>query len=193
MRNTAVYIGSLTADTAYETEHFLLRLVRESDADDLLVCYSDPAAQKFFNYDPSTNRNYFHDCTRESILEMICWWRKEFERKSWVRFSIIDKLMQKAIGAVEIYDKFVRENRKYAGWAVVRIDILSSYEKADRIGELLELFNGFYKLFDVDFFVTKAIPEATERINALQIAGYTPFAWNTPNRSHYWGKCAQHE
>jgi RimJ/RimL family protein N-acetyltransferase len=192
MPNTkSTYTGNLTADTVYESEHFLLRLVRESDAVDLLECYSDPAAQKLFNYDPSTNTTYYEGCNEKLILDMIRSWLKEFERKSYIRFAVVDKCSGKAVGTVEIYDKLARENkRKYAGWGVVRIDIISIYETADHIGELLSLFEreNFYELFNVDLFVTKAVPEATERIQALQTAGYSKFNWDAAAREHYWAK-----
>ena len=41
-----IYIGDLTDSSAYESEHFILRLVDENDAEDLLVCYADPKAQQ---------------------------------------------------------------------------------------------------------------------------------------------------
>ena len=40
---------------AFETAHFLLRLVRLEDTEDLLKCYSDPNAQALFNADHCTS------------------------------------------------------------------------------------------------------------------------------------------
>jgi hypothetical protein len=39
----------------YETESFLLRLVEAGDAEDLLKCYSDPAAVALMNSDRCTS------------------------------------------------------------------------------------------------------------------------------------------
>jgi len=190
------YINNLTDTTTYESEHFLLRLVAENDAEDLLACYADPEAQKHFNHDPAANSDYFKACGKQLVLDMIRSWRKEFERKSWVRFSIVDKQRGKAVGTIEMYDKLARENRsKYAGWSVLRIDIASAYEKAECIGELLQLLDAvnFFELFHVNIMLTKAIPEAAERRKALQDAGYTPFGWDEANRKHYWMKEKQPE
>ena len=185
---TMTYISNLTDTITYESKHFLLRLVAEEDAEDLLECYADPEAQKYFNHDPAANGDYFKDCDEQLVLDMIRSWRKEFERKSWVRFSILDKQRGKAVGTIEMYDKLARENRsKYAGWSVLRIDIASAYEKAECIGELLRLFDevNFFELFNVNIILTKAIPQATERRKALQDAGYTPFEWDEANRKCY--------
>ena len=185
------YIGDLTDSSTYESVHFILRLVDENDAEDLLACYADPKAQQYFNHDPGTESDYFRECDKERILECIRSWRKEFERKSWVRFSILDRQENKAVGTVEIYDKLSRENRnKYAGWGVLRIDIASAYEETKYIYELLELFadENFFELFNLNIILTKAISEATERIKALKSAGYTPFEWDEPNRKSYFAK-----
>lgn len=185
------YTGNLTDSTTFESDHFLLRLVAESDAEDLLECYADPEAQKYFNHDPSMNSDYFKGCDKARMLNCIRSWRKEFERKSWVRFSIVDKQRRKAIGTIEMYDKLARENRsKYAGWSVLRIDISAAYETTDYISEILSLFDSvnFFDLFNVNIILTKAIPQATERIQALRNAGYTPFEWDESNRKYYWVK-----
>ena len=175
----------------YETEHFRLRLIAESDAADLLECYADPEAQKYFNSDPGANSDYWQGCDKERVVRCIRSWREAFERKSFIRFSILDQQREKAVGTIEMYDKLARENRsRYAGWSVLRIEIASAYEKATYIGELLNLFDtaNFFGLFNVNLLLTKAIPEATQRIEALQNAGYAPFAWDEPNRKHYWAK-----
>ena len=175
----------------FDTPHFHLRLIEESDAEDLLECYADPEARKYFNNDPGTNSDYWHGCDKERMLECIRSWRKEFERKSWVRFSILDRQREKAVGTIEMYDKLARENRrKYAGWSVLRIEIASAYEKESYLGELLGLFESanFFELFNVDVILTKAIPEAAERVKALRNAGYSPFDWPGPNRRDYYGR-----
>ena len=73
---------------------------------------------------------------------------------------------------------------------MLRIDIASAYEENERIYELLELFDdeNFFELFNLNTILTKAIPEATERIRALKRAGYIPFDWDEPNRKAYFAK-----
>jgi len=185
------YIGNLTDSTTFESGHFRLRLVAESDAEDLLECYADPQAQKYFNNDPHTRNDFWQGCGKERMLQCIRSWREEFERKSFVRFSILDQQRGKAVGTIEMYDKLARENRrKYAGWSMLRIEIASAYETTAHIGELLSLFDtvDFFGLFHVRLILTKAVPEAAQRIEALRNAGYAPFAWDEPNRKHYWAK-----
>jgi len=52
-----------------ETKHFNLRLVKEADAKDLLLCYSDPQVQCIVNNDNCTSD--FKYSTLDEMLECI--------------------------------------------------------------------------------------------------------------------------
>ena len=58
---------------------------------------------------------------------------------------------------------------------ILRLDLCSAYETQDYILELLDLsIENFYEAFGVQQILTKAIPDATERISALRACGFVP-------------------
>jgi hypothetical protein len=62
----------------------------------------------------------------------------------------------------------------YNQYGVLRIDLQSKYEQQAVIEEILEIANeNFYNCFGVDAIVTKAIPQAKERIFALKNKEYS--------------------
>ena len=152
----------------FETQNFTLRLVLENDAEELLTCYSDPKAQEFFNID-----NLPHDCnfnTIEEVQECIEYWLMEYSQEAYIRFCIVDKSTNKAIGTIEMFGK-VGKYKTDPG--ILRIDIASDYEKTAYLKELLLIcVENFYSLFGVNAIVTKAIPKAVNRLEALQEAGF---------------------
>jgi len=164
----------------YETEHFTLRLVNLEDAKDLLICYSDPQAQRFFNVD-----NFPTDCVYDTIDEMsrcIKFWLAEYADEMYVRFSLVDKKSQKAIGTVEMFGA-VGKYKSDPG--VLRIDIASPYENKSFLKEILNVCaEEFYELFKVRTIATKAIPEAAERVMALREMGFCEGDFN--ERVHYY-------
>lgn len=163
----------------YESETFLLRLVSMDDAEDLMECYDDPDAQKFFNSDGGPGS--FHYSPLSEMQRCIASWLKEYKRKYYVRFSIIDKQKGKVVGTVEMFPEL----------SVLRIDILSLYEDEEHLSELLILSNSFFYDFKIDKIITKAIPEAEHRINALTQNGYKPYPKSSNwNRECYYIKRA---
>jgi len=157
-----------------ETKNFTLKLVSEADAEDLLACYSDPKAQAFFNID-----NFSHICnfyTAEEMAECIRFWLLAYTQKAFVRFSIVDKAIQKAIGTVEMFGP---------DRGVLRIDVAPVYENKAHLKELLDVcIAHFYVLFQVDTMASKAIPLATDRIDVLHEAGFHAGDFN--GREHYY-------
>ena len=122
--------------------------------------------------------------------EWIEGWLKEYKDGRYVRFSVVDKRVNKAIGTVEIFNG---DDSKYAkirkGRSILRIDVATKYESEGYLSELLVIADSFFYDFKCKNIITKAIPEATERINALTLNGYVP----TPvgdggNREHYYIK-----
>lgn len=155
----------------FESSNFNIRLVEENDAEDLLDCYSDPISAKYFNSDNCLN-NFVYKSVDE-VKNGISFWLKEYRKKYYIRFSILEKISLKAIGTIEM---FAKEGAfgDYGRVGVLRVDISSRYESLEDISELLELINdNFYNIFKVDSIITKAIPEAQERIVALKNKGYS--------------------
>ncbi len=163
----------------YTSDHFLLRLVEERDAEDLLRCYSDASAFRLMNADNCDTD--FHFATLKQMSDYLKGWLEAYERSLYVRFSIVDTQSSKAIGTIEMFDK----NRDIG---VLRLDLCSAYELQNYIRELVELsVEHFYDAFGVQHIVIKAIPAATERIPALRACGFTPAEHNVngPHGDYY--------
>jgi len=165
-----------------ETENFTFRLVMLEDAEDLLACYSNPQAQAFFNVD-----NFPHDCNFNTIDEMehyIKFWLAEYSREAYVRFSIISKQSQKAVGTIEMFG-MVGAYKTDPG--ILRIDIAPDFECQVYLAEILEMcVENFYDMFQVNTIATKAVPQATDRVEALYGAGFSATDYN--GREHYYGR-----
>ena len=163
-----------------ESQNFTLRLVSENDAEDLLICYSDPKAQEFFNID-----NFPHDCNFNTIEEMQCciqFWLMEYSQDAYVRFSIVDKTINKAVGTIEMFG-MIGKYKSDPG--LLRIDIVSAYEEFEYLIELFALcIDNFYIIFGVSKIATKAISNAVNRLKALQEIGF--HAGNFHDRKDYY-------
>jgi hypothetical protein len=166
----------------YESQSFCIRLISIDDAEDLVKCYSNPKSQRFFNYDPLGNDDYFVGFTLKQMRDLIWGWlNKDYKTRFFVRFSIIDKLLDKAVGTIEMYPQGRR--------GILRIDILPEYERQINIGELLYISDNFFYDFICNIIVSKAIPEASERTKALIENGYTPYPKNDNwDREYYFMK-----
>lgn len=155
----------------YESNHFMLRLVEEKDAEDLLACYSDPSAVRLMNSDNCTCDFLFTKL--DEMVDMIRGWRGayetrwgEYEGGALLRFSIFDKQNNKAVGTIELFDK-----TKDVG--ILRLDLCSEYEKQELLTEIIRLSTEkFFDAFGVKRIYTKAIMEAAERIASLNACGY---------------------
>lgn len=147
----------------YETESFILRLVKLEDAEDLLSCYSDKANVKKFNADFCTSDFYY--TTVEEMENCIRFWLEEYQKQYYVRFSVIPKDTLKAIGTVEIFGG-------EAG--VLRIDLSAKYNTEKSFAEIIKLT---IEQFVDDFGIgsvkikTSNIPE---KINCLENFGFIP-------------------
>lgn len=165
---------------ALSSEHYQLRLVQEGDSADLLSCYSDTAAQPFFNADNCTGGFSFH--TPEQMDVSIRMWLESYARQDFIRFAIIDAASGRAVGTIEMFGKI---GSYRLDWGLLRLDVVSALEKEPILQELFKLcLDHFFDLFDVPDIVTKAIPQAEERLRALQALGFR--AHDLPGRTHYW-------
>lgn len=160
---------------AYETESFRLRLVTMGDAEDLLKCYSDPAAVALMNADYCTSD--FHYGTVEEMRERIRFWLEEYARGAFARLSILDRRTGEAVGTVEFFG---------GEYGVLRIDLRAEYERKPCISELLGLAGGRLRTdFGAKRVLVKAIPKAAERLAALKEHGYKPDGAFRPGLDYY--------
>lgn len=170
----------------HETPSFVLRLVDEDDAADLLQCYSDPRAVALMNSDNCNSD--FHFTSLEEMQKYIRFWLAEYAAGGYVRFSIVARESGQAVGTIEIFGRKGAADLPRIG--VLRIDLRADYEQRGYIRELLTLAaTEYYGLFGVDAIVTKAVPAAVERVAALTECGFAPLADKTViPYEHYYAK-----
>ena len=98
-----------------------------------------------------------------------------------------DKKTDKAIGTIEIFGGPLGGKRTEFG--VLRIDVRHEYENEEPLAELLKISDSFFGDVNTEKFITKAIPEAAHRINALVKNGYIPTSTGDGGmREHYYMK-----
>ena len=158
----------------YETESFKLRLVKRSDAEDLLRCYSSPAAAKRANGDNCTSD--FHYTTLEEMEECIGFWLKEYEEQRYVRFSVISKGTERAVGTLEIFG---------GEGGVLRIDLADEFETESNIEELVKLtILNLISDFKADSLNIK-VSNTPMRVNVLERYGFVPSETFRPGMGYY--------
>ena len=166
---------------SFETEHFILRLVQETDASDLLSCYADEKSWPNFNADTCTGD--FHITLETDMNNCIKAWIDSFSRKDFIRFSILDRQSGHAVGTIEM---FGRVGSYKVSRGILRLDLASDYETPETLQELFTLcIKEFYQWFSVDLIVTKAVPNAEKRVKVLKELGFTEYPF--PDREHYFG------
>lgn len=89
---------------AFESENYLLRLVEPTDVTDLLNVYSDEKAVPFFNGD-NCHGDDFHYTTSERMQGAVDFWTQAYREKWFVRWTIVDKKTQKAVGTIELFNR----------------------------------------------------------------------------------------
>ena len=154
----------------FENEKYFLRLVIEDDYKDLLKVYSDKKSVPFFNSDNCGGDDFYYT-TENRMKEAIKYWLWEYSRQGFVRWSVIDKNISEAIGTIELFHR--DSNDYFTNCGLLRLDLRSDYENATDIENILSLIiEPTFELFDCDKIATKAIPEAKERIKALEDTGF---------------------
>ena len=156
----------------FENEKYRLRLVNETDTEDLLKVYSDLRAVPFFNGD-NCNGDDFHYTTYERMEQAVDFWKQSYEGGWFVRWSVVDKAKDEAVGTNE---EFRRDAEDYfTDCGLLRLDLRSDYEKTQEIASILSLIvPASFELFGCDKVATKAVPAAGERIRALEDMGFVP-------------------
>lgn len=154
----------------YKNKLITLRQTNMKDADDLLKCYSDEKAVPFFNSDNCNGDNFYYTSI-ERMRQAIDFWEFSYKNKYFVRWTVILKDTDEKIGTIEMFHRIAEDEFNHYG--VLRIDLRSDYETQPVIDDILGIVNeNFYKAFDVEAILTKAIPKATERISSLVRNGY---------------------
>ena len=159
-----------------ENENYQLRLVEVSDAPDLLLVYSDEKAVPFFNSD-NCNGDDFHYTTLERMQSAIDFWLWAYRDKGFVRWAIVDKNTRQAVGTIELFNRRAIDGQKPSDYfnecGLLRLDLCSDYEYADRIQEILSLIVPLaFELFACQMIATKIPPFADQRKAAAEQLGF---------------------
>lgn len=155
----------------FENEKYSLRLVEASDAPDLLLVYSDEKAVPFFNSD-NCHGDDFHYTSPERMRSAIEFWLREYRRKGFVRWTIIDKTIRHAIGTIELFNRNAEDYFNDCG--LLRLDLRSDYEHEEAIFEILSLITPpTFELFNCRIIATKVPPLASERKRAVEKLGFS--------------------
>lgn len=178
MSNSVEKIKESAANSPYENcpvyvkKLITLKQTSMEDAEELLKCYSDEKAVPFFNSDNCKGDNFYYT-TVERVKQAIEFWDFSYERKYFVRWTIIYNDTNEKIGTIEMFHRYAEDEFNHYG--VLRIDLQSKFESQPIIGEILEIANeNFYEIFDVEAILTKAVPYAAERTAVLLQNGYHP-------------------
>ncbi|MBL5860617.1 hypothetical protein JBO49_08295 [Serratia fonticola] len=164
----------------YETSNFIIRLITIDDAEGLLKCYSDVNSRPYFNSDMCTGNFNFN--TIEEMKNSIIGWLGCYEREEFVRFSIVSKEENLAVGTIEMFGAI---GVYKVNTGILRLDILSRYENEMYLSEIFSLcLEGFFEDFEVERVITKAIPLAKERIGSLVGLGFEKY--ESPDREDYY-------
>lgn len=152
-----------------ESEKFLLREIEDRDAEDLLKVYSDKDAVPLFNSDNCVNGFYYTSI--EEMKDTIAFWKREYQSRYYVRWAIIDKSTDCAVGTIELFNRKAEDYFDNCG--LLRLDLRSDYEKQDRIENILGIIIPKTKdMFACKTIATKAVSSAKERIQALEHMGF---------------------
>ena len=154
----------------FENNDYILRMVSQDDRLDLLKVYSDKEAVSFFNSDNCGGDDFYYT-TENRMQQAIDYWLFEYNRQGFVRWTIISKETHEAIGTIELFHRDAADY--FTDCGLLRLDIRSDYEMSDKIIKILSLIIApAYRLFHCSKIATKAIPAATERIQALKNLGF---------------------
>ena len=154
----------------FENDKYLLRLISAEDMKDLLKVYSDMDAVLFFNSDNCDGDDFYYK-TLERMQQAVDFWIFSYKERYFVRWTIIDKATAEAIGTIELFHRDADEQFYECG--LLRLDLRSDYEDAAQIAEIISLIkDAAYDLFYCNVIATKAVPEAKERLKALQELGF---------------------
>lgn len=153
-----------------ENGNYILRLMELEDVDDLLAVYGDKRALPYFNSDNCGGGN-FYCATIENMREAIRCWLIEYERKGFVRFTIIAKSTGKAVGTIELFKRTSTDS--LTGCGMLRLDVRGDHEERDVLFDVLSIIvPPAFELFECETIATKAPIYAVERIEALKRMGF---------------------
>lgn len=152
-------------------DKFLLRLVENTDRDDLLKVYSDKNALPFFNSDNCDGDNFYY-ATKQRMAEAMKFWELSYKNGWFARLAIIDKAVAEVIGTIELCLRVSDDEFNNTG--ILRVDVRSDYENCDALSCIISLITPYIsEMMGCVGIITKAPIYAIERIKAISKVGFT--------------------
>jgi ribosomal-protein-alanine N-acetyltransferase len=156
----------------YREKLVTLRKTVMGDAPELLKCYSDEKSVPLFNSD-NCNGDDFYYTTLDRLKQTMELWEYSYINRRFVRWTVVCNSSGGPVGTIECFGRPMDTGK--GGMALLRIDLRSDFETEPVLTEILGIAGeNFYGAFGADIILTKAVPAASERIAALQNAGYRP-------------------
>lgn len=173
----------------YSKNLITLRKTIIEDAEEILKCYSDEKAVPLFNSD-NCHGDTFYYSTTERVKQAIDFWNFSYNNRHFVRWTVILNDTNEKIGTIEMFHRLAEDEFNHYG--ILRIDLQSNFESKAIINEILEIANeNFFKAFEVNAILTKAITKATKRIASLVQNGYKPINMKVMNYDDYYVRFAE--
>ena len=155
---------------SYSTKNFDIRFIKPDDCEALLKVYSDKMAQPIFNSDNCHGDDFCYE-TIDRMNSAMKFWFESYEKRYFVRYAIVDRQTNTAIGTVELFTRFADDH--FNNCIIMRADLLSRYERKEYIRELALIFIEHAKeYYEGQIIATKAISSARDRIRALLSLGF---------------------
>ncbi len=154
----------------FENDKYLLRFTSLEDAKDLVSVYGDKNALPFFNSDNCHGDNFYYP-DEDRMTKAIQFWLSSYASKWFVRWTVYDKAIRKAVGTMELFHRVAED--AFNGVGVLRLDLKSEYETSDKIAEIVSMiFPDAFELFECEEMITKVPIYAIERMEALNYIGF---------------------
>ena len=101
------------------------------------------------------------------MRKTIEFWQQEYQKKYYVRWTILDKNVHHAIGTIELFNR--KADNYFNNCGLLRLDLRSDYERLDKILEILSIILlPAFDLFDCQMIATKVPAFAAERKIAVE-------------------------
>lgn len=154
----------------YRNERYCLRLIEETDAEDLLPIYSDKKAAALCNSDNCEADFYYPDL--QQMRRAVEYWLLEYRQEGFIRWTILDTASSTACGTMEVFKR--TSNDVYNNMAVLRLDLSTSCENTSCIRMIMNLILPHIgHIFHCRHVITKCTKAASERLAALQELGFS--------------------
>lgn len=154
----------------YQNKNLCFRKISRNDVDDLFEIYSDAKSALFFNSDGCNGDTFYYDSI-DKMKNAVKFWCDAYKNGWFVRLTIVDRIVDKAIGTLEICHR--KSVDSFDNCVIIRIDLKSEYERYDIIDQIIKLTVPIIiECYGKKRIITKGFDDSVERIDALKDNGF---------------------